>query len=293
MPTPRPDGAFAALVNDLAERSRILGWSEGIHLRTEYLTVRDAVIRQLVERDLIRVIAAESNFAASRATDAYLRGEQAATPSVAAICGVWSWAGRPLAANRSLLAWLRAVNATRPPAARVRFYGLDMYGAPPDLAPVPEEDRAHAERLRRWRGEHEAAGGDHRDLAVRDDAQFASLTEVAARHPEDRILVFEQTGHLDPRAHGSLGARLRSGELGPVRLVGALWRDGDPTVRFPLGEYAPLSHWLEDHPERLLPAPAGTGVLDLREPAEVDLLRETATAFDAVLYAPRLSIAEG
>ncbi|MYR56140.1 hypothetical protein GTY54_07690 [Streptomyces sp. SID625] len=46
--------------------ARVLGWSEGVHLRTEYLAARDAVVRHLVERHPVRAIAAETDFALSR-----------------------------------------------------------------------------------------------------------------------------------------------------------------------------------------------------------------------------------
>ena len=185
----------------------------------------------------------------------------------AAVCGVWSWWRLPLQENLSLVTWLRQHNATRPPDRRVRFYGLDTYG------------------------------GDHRDVAARDAAQYTTLEEVARRHPQEPILLFEQVEHLDPAIPGSLGEHLARGRLGPVRSVAALWREGDPSVRYPLGPYLPLARWLEHNRGLLVDGPAGTGILDLRTgstatAAEPDpVIAEAAQRFDAVLYAPRLTAA--
>ncbi|MFH8224345.1 erythromycin esterase family protein [Streptomyces sp. NPDC018057] len=321
---PPLDGRCAALLGELAADARVLGWSEGVHLRTEYLTARNAVVRHLVERQAVRAIAAETDFALSRAADAYIRGLGPDEPTPDAVTGVWSWSRTPLPDNRALLRRLRRHNRALDPALHVRFYGLEMYGAAseePGGAPrhtVSDDpaDRRHADRLRRLLLEHRAAGGDHRDLAVRDAAQYLTLQEVARRHPDGRILLFEQVEHLDRRVTGSLGAHLARQELGHFRAVGAVWRDGDPTVRYPLGRYRELSHRLHDltkagpgggagAPVPLAP-PAGSAeaagpvVFDLRpwQAAAADAspaahpdapLADTATAFDAVLYTPALS----
>ncbi|WP_018565955.1 erythromycin esterase family protein [Streptomyces sp. PsTaAH-124] len=317
---PPLDGRCAALLGELAADARVLGWSEGVHLRTEYLTARNAVVRHLVERHAVRAIAAETNFALSRPTDAYIRGLGPDEPTPAAVTGMWSWSRTPLPDNRALLRWLRRHNTTLDPARHVRFYGLEMYGtAPEEPGEAPRHtvlddpaDRPHAAHLHRLLLEHRAAGGDHRDLAVRDAAQYLTLQEVARRHPDGRILLFEQVEHLDRRVTGSLGAHLARRELGRFRAVGAVWRDGDPTVRYPLGRYRELSRRLHDLTRAGssgvvgVPAPApltgsaGSVVFDLRpwQPATADKspaahpdapLVDTATAFDAVLYTPTLS----
>jgi hypothetical protein len=321
-------------VDELAADARVLGWAEGVHLRAEYLLARNAAVRHLVERHAVKAIAAETNFALSRPADMYIRGLGPPEPTPAAVRGVWSWSRAALPDNLTLLRWLRRHNIGRAPADRVRFYGLEMYGTgadDPDAAPGRDAlddpaDRRHAGILHRRLLEHRAAGGDHRDLVARDGAQYLTLQEVARRHPDGPILLFEQVEHLDRRVPESLGAHLARGGLGRYRAVGAVWGDGDPTVRYPLGRYRELSRALRrkaeavtagrgsDARSELLAGPAGTSVLDLRgwqptarrAPAagptasrgpdasaaagDPDAaLADAATAFDAVLYAPTLS----
>ncbi|MEW2544261.1 erythromycin esterase family protein [Streptomyces sp. NPDC047002] len=314
-------GPVAELVDELAAGARVLGWSEGVHLRREYLVARNAVLRHLLGHHRVAAVAAESHFGRSRAADAYALGAGPEEPPRAAVGGVWSWAqSAALADNRALLRLLRRHNAGRAPAERVRFYGLEMYGSgaaePADGGPVAEEpadpgDARHAAWLRRRLAEHRAAGGDHRDLAGRDAAQYATLCEVARRHPEGLILLFEQVEHLDPRVPHALGARLARGGLGVCRTVGAVWRDGDPSVAYPLGRYRDLSRRIAERAAAggpgLLAAPGGTALLDLRpwrtarpaspdgrapgtgEPPRDAVFADAAAAFDAVLYAPSLT----
>ncbi|GAA3713888.1 hypothetical protein GCM10023082_09560 [Streptomyces tremellae] len=299
----------------------MLGWSEGVHLRREYLVARNAVLRHLIGHHRVAAVAAESHFGRSRAADAYILGAGPDEPPRAAVGGVWSWArSAALADNRALLRLLRRHNAGRAPAERVRFYGLEMYGSgtvepahggPAFEGPAGPDDTRHAEWLGRRLAEHRAAGGDHRDLAGRDAAQYATLCEVARRHPEGLILLFEQVEHLDRRVPHALGARLARGGLGACRTVGAVWRDGDPSVAYPLGRYRDLSRHLAERAATggpgLLAAPGGTSLLDLRpwrtarppaqggrapgagEPPLDAVFADAASAFDAVLYAPSLT----
>ncbi|MEV7502732.1 erythromycin esterase family protein [Streptomyces sp. NPDC093018] len=321
---PPLDGGCAVLLDQLAADARVIGWSEGVHLRSEYLIARNAAVRHLVERHGVRAIAAETNFELSRPSDAYIRGLGPAEPTPAAVRGMWSWSREPLADNRALLRWLRHHNTARAPAEQVRFYGLEMYGTPtgePPATPAPTTlhdpavrgdlaDLRHAGRLRRLLREHRAAGGDHRDTVVRDSAQYLTMREIARRHPDSPIFLFEQVEHLDRRVPGSLGEHLARGGLGRFRVVGAVWRDGDPTVRYPLGRYRELSRRLHDLTEAgptggttpLLVGPTGPTVFDLRPWRSAGLgtppvrrldtpLTDAATAFDAVLYTPALHAA--
>lgn len=280
----------AALVDELADGTRVLGWAEGPHLTAECLGVRNAVIAHLVRDGRLLLIAAETGFARSRAADAYVLGEGPDEPDAATVRGVWSWIRRPLHANGVLLRWLRRHNATVPPERRVRFVGLEMFGND-GIGTLPDgDDERVATELRERLGRHRAAGGNHRDLAVRDGAQYWTLQQVAARFPGEGILVFEQVEHLDRRLVGSLGWHLARAELGRSRVVGGVWRDGEPSVRYPLGRYLDLSRWLGDHRSTLITAPLGTGLLDLRgQPRSEPALADAAAAFDAVHFAPTLT----
>lgn len=286
---PELGGPAAALVDELAEGTRVLGWAEGAHLKAESLGVRNAVITHLVRNDRIRLIAAETGFACSRAADAYVLGDGPDEPDAETVRGVWSWSRDPLHANAALLRWLRRHNAAVPPGRRVRFTGLEMFGND-GVGTVPDgDDERIAADLRECLARHRAAGGNHRDLAVRDGAQYRTLQQVAARFPGEGILVFEQVEHLDRRLSGSLGWHLARAELDRFRAVGAVWRDGEPSVHYPLGPYLDLSRWLEGHRPTLIPAPLGTGLLDLRTPRPEPALADAAVAFDAVQFTPALT----
>ncbi|RNI19896.1 erythromycin esterase family protein [Flexivirga caeni] len=272
--------------------ARVLAWGEGIHLRAEYLDARNAVLSQLMQSGEPMVLALETSFARSRLADAYVLGDGPDDPDDEVIRSVWSWSARPLAKNAAMLRFVRAHNSTRAPRDRVRIYGLEMYaGAGVDPNSLQHRaDRQHARRLAALLTTHLTGGGDHRELAGRDGAQFVTLMEVFERHEGTRVLLFEQTGHLDRRVPGSLAAQLVAGGGVPVRTVGAFWSAEDPTVRFPLGDYELLSRWLDAHPERLLPVVEGGGLLDLAGAGTTGspaVLREAASAFDAVLHVPR------
>ncbi|MFT4210578.1 MAG: erythromycin esterase family protein [Microbacterium sp.] len=272
----------AASLTELVMPTRVFGWAEGLHNRAEYLTARNAVVAHGVDAGWFHILTAETNFAASRAVDAYLGGAGDDEPSREIVAAAWSWHPGPLRHNAELLRWLRVRNRQREGAGRIRFYGLDMFGDQHHPNPPVSEaaDRAVAAALTRRLRRHRAAGGDHRDLAVRGAAQYAVLREVAHRHPGERLLVFAQTEHLDPARPASLGSRLARGALGEYAAVGAVWDPDDPTVRYPLGGYAGLAGLAAA--AEAMPLPGGA-VLSVPTPADA--------AFPAVVYASRLHAA--
>ncbi|WP_186314615.1 erythromycin esterase family protein [Corynebacterium glyciniphilum] len=213
---PVPDPASIPALESLVTGARVVGWSEGLHNCAEYLSARNAVIVHGVRAGWFRLIAAETNVDRAQSVDRYLAGQGPDDPPDDVVTAMWSWFRTPLAHNAALLRWLRGHNAGVPSSRRVIFAGLDAFGG----------------------GD---SGGAHRDLAVRDRAQFDNLRRFAADHPDERILVFEQTEHLDPSLEGSLGTHLAREELGAYRVAGALWTPGDPRARYPLGVYRPLA----------------------------------------------------
>lgn len=290
---------WAALLDELVDGARVIAWAEGIHQRRPYLAARNAAIEYFVRRDAVRVIAAETSFVLSRGVDAYLRGVGGTDPGADVIAGMWSWGKEPLADNADLLRVLRHHNDGRDPRDRVRFYGLDMFHHATGSAAatgdgLSADDLAHAARLASALSCHRAGGGDHRDVAIRDSAQHSSWLEVARRHPEGTHFLFEQVEHLDRRISGSLGARLAADLEDRFRVVAAVWREGDVSVRYPLGRYRDLSRWLGAHESDLLPFAPGTSLLDLRPwrgragKADDAILCAAADVFDAVLYASSL-----
>lgn len=208
LPVAHPAGVAA--VDALVAGARVIGWAEGLHNCAEYLAARNAVIVHGVTSGAFRLIAAETNAEQARDVDRYLAGDGQDAPD-ALVTAMWSWYRTPLAHNAALLRWLRAYNASVASSRRVVFTGLDSFD------------------------------GDHRDLDARDRVQYDNLRRLADEHPGERILLFEQTEHLDPTLDGSLGSHLVGGDLGVYRVAGALWTPGDPRARYPLGPYAPLA----------------------------------------------------
>ncbi|OYN93341.1 hypothetical protein CGZ95_18390 [Enemella evansiae] len=264
-------------VQRLLTDTGILGWAEGLHNRREYLAARNAVIIEGVRAGWFRIIAAETNFAAALATDAYLAGVGPNEPSAEVVCGMWSWIPYPLQQNRDLLVWLRVHNQGVAAHRRVVFAGLEMFGDHHQrpVPPVDPEDRRLAAVLTRRVAAHRHRGGDHRDERVRDRIQYALLRRLAARHPGERILLFEQTEHLDPTRPLSLGRHLARGAVGRYRAVGAVWAADDPAAHYPLGPYAELAR--EFTPGSGLPLAPG-----------IELQLGRTDPFDALLTTARL-----
>lgn len=271
----------------------MLAWSEGVHLRQEYLRARNLAIQTLVTYTDVVAVVGETNFSLALTADAYLRGQGGPEPSDLAVAGVWSWTRSALRANRDLLRWLRRVNDSRPPERQVRFYGLDMFAGQSDTWVEPHTDDAaalaYARRLELRRREHVLRGGDHRDLEVRDAVQHEVLSWVADRHASGLLVVFEQVEHLDPEVPSSLGSRMRAAGPGPCATVGAVWSTSDLTVSYPLGRYEQLSRWCDDLVgDPSCSSPVGH-LVRLRDDRTSTRLAPASGSFDAVLWTPQLT----
>jgi erythromycin esterase-like protein len=250
------DPASIPALEALSTGARVVGWSEGLHNCAEYLSARNAVIIHGVRAGWFRLIAAETNVDQAQSVDRYLAGQGPDDPPDDVVTAMWSWFRTPLAHNAALLRWLRGHNAAVPSSRRVIFSGLDAFG---------DGD----------------SGGAHRNLAVRDRAQFDNLRRFAADRPHERILVFEQTEHLDPTLEGSLGAHLARGELGAYRVAGALWTPGDPRARYPLGDYRPLAEAAVRAGHSSTPVVDGTSLFPRPWSGPFDLLLMSDVLHDA------------
>lgn len=54
--------------------------------------------------------------------------------------------------------------------------------------------------------QHQKDGGSHRHINIRDAFQYRLLNAVLSCHPSGKIMIFEQTDHLDPSIPGFPGA---------------------------------------------------------------------------------------
>lgn len=110
----------------------VIGLGEATHGTREFFQLKHRIIRYLVRECTLRLVGFEANFSESMALNAFVvRGEGDPRD---ALSGVYFWTWNTEAVI-TLLEWLRAFNADRPLADRVRFYGFDaQYTAGPVVA---------------------------------------------------------------------------------------------------------------------------------------------------------------
>ncbi|TNC29740.1 erythromycin esterase family protein [Amycolatopsis alkalitolerans] len=125
-----------ALDELLTERPALLALGEPTHGIEAFSLLRNEILGHLVEQGY-RSIVLETDFFAASIVDDYVAGAPAEIDTVLATGFSHGFGGVP--GNRELVEWLRAHNAGRAPADRVRFYGCD---APVEYAGAPSPRRA-------------------------------------------------------------------------------------------------------------------------------------------------------
>ncbi|MGV9289273.1 erythromycin esterase family protein [Streptomyces sp. NPDC003719] len=113
----------AALMGLLPSRPRLLALGEPTHGEDSLLTLRNELVRQLVEEEGYRTIAIESDCMAALAVDEYVATGTGSLDEVVESGISHGWGAFP--ANRELVRWMRAHNAGRPASERLRFAGFD------------------------------------------------------------------------------------------------------------------------------------------------------------------------
>lgn len=113
-------------VNVMARGARVIALSEPFHDGHEPLAQRNRFIRCLVTRHGVTAVALETGLAQSKRLYDHVLGRTHETDSVLRASFTYDFGALP--ANGELLAWLRRHNAGRPPADRVRLYGIDLPG---------------------------------------------------------------------------------------------------------------------------------------------------------------------
>lgn len=119
----RPGTALAAFLRTLPAPPRLLGLGEPTHGVPSFPGWRNRMLQVLVEEHGFRSIAIESDAVAALRVNAYVTAGEGTLDEVMA--SGFSHGFGALPANRALVEWLRAFNAGRDPADRVRFYGFD------------------------------------------------------------------------------------------------------------------------------------------------------------------------
>ncbi|MBH5334727.1 erythromycin esterase family protein [Streptomyces pactum] len=120
--TARPVTA-AAVLGLLPARPRLLALGEPTHGEGPLLDLRNELFRQLVEEEGYRTIAIESDCLRGLAVDDHVTSGAGTLDEAVERGFSHGWGAFP--ANRELLRWMRAHNAARPAAERVRFAGFD------------------------------------------------------------------------------------------------------------------------------------------------------------------------
>jgi erythromycin esterase-like protein len=115
--------ALSRFLDSLPAGSRLLGLGEPTHGFEEFLEIRNRMFRWLVEHEGYRGIALETDVLAAQAVDAYVGGGPGELDEI--MSTGFSHGFGATAGNRELIAWMRAHNAGREPAERLRFDGFD------------------------------------------------------------------------------------------------------------------------------------------------------------------------
>ncbi|MGJ5893660.1 erythromycin esterase [Streptomyces sp. V2] len=120
--TARPVEA-RAILDLLPARPRLLALGEPTHGENTLLDLRNDVFRELAEHEGYRTIAIESDCLKALLVDDYVTTGTGTLDDVMTHGFSHDWGAHR--ANRDLVRWMRAHNATRPAAEHVRFAGFD------------------------------------------------------------------------------------------------------------------------------------------------------------------------
>ncbi|CAL9349343.1 hypothetical protein SUDANB176_00440 [Streptomyces sp. enrichment culture] len=113
----------AAVMGLLPTRPRLLALGEPTHGEDTLLDLRNGLFRQLVEQEGYRTIAIESDCLTGLVVDDYVTSGTGTLDEVMEHGFSHGWGAS--AANRELVAWMRAYNDGRPASERLRFAGFD------------------------------------------------------------------------------------------------------------------------------------------------------------------------
>src|SRR5262245_5188290 len=186
------DPSFGTLFARFADR-RVVLLGEASHGTSEFYKARAAISRHLIEQHGFELLAVEADWPDAAAIDRYVRHlpPQSALDKPFQRFPVWMWRNAEV---RELVEWLRSYNSGRVAAARVGFYGLDMYNMSGAIAAVlayldavdPEAARVARERygcLTPWQKEPSTYGRAVLSAGYRkcEEAVIAQCRELLQR----------------------------------------------------------------------------------------------------------------
>jgi erythromycin esterase len=110
--------------------ARLVLLGEASHGTSEFYTWRDRISRRLIAEKGFAFLVVEGDWASLQALDRYVKGQEDYRSAREVLRKLdrwpqWMWANEEVAA---LAEWLRAHNQKLPPAKRVGFHGMDVYG---------------------------------------------------------------------------------------------------------------------------------------------------------------------
>jgi erythromycin esterase len=187
-----------------AARCVLLG--EASHGTSEYYSWRARITRRLIVEEGFDFVAVEGDWPECYEVNRYLKGySDAAKTALDALVHfrrwpTWMWGNWEVVA---LLEWLKRLNDSRSEAARVGFYGLDVYSLWESLEQVLDHVlEAHPDAV-----EAAVDAFDCFEPFNRDAKEYAWSTSIAPEDCHDEVvdllrrLRLEATHHDDPEAH--------------------------------------------------------------------------------------------
>ncbi len=214
----------AAVMELLPARPRVLALGEPTHGEDDLLRVRNALFRQLVEREGYRTIAIESDCLAGLLVDDHVTAGAGSLDEVMRHGFSHGWGAS--AANRELVRWAREHNTGRPAAEQVRFAGFD---GPLEMAGAQSPRRAltalHACLAARVDADLLPCTAETLDRLLGDDDRWtepAAMTDPArsagrsAEAAELRVLADDLVALLAERTPQVLAAGSRGGRKSAV-----------------------------------------------------------------------------
>ena len=114
---------YAPELRRLTTGARVVAFGESAHDVHEFIVLRNQLTDQLIADDRVSAIVLETGMAEARGIDAWIVGQTDKTPDFAHDLS-YGWGVEQEVIDA--LGRLRALNARRPAARRIHFYGMDM-----------------------------------------------------------------------------------------------------------------------------------------------------------------------
>ena len=127
---PDPDESDLRWLADVVGHARVVSLGEASHGTSEYFTIKDRIVRYLVQHLGFTDFSIEANFAGGRVVDEWVQGagpDSAEAANVAlAHTSYHTWDSVEVL---DMIRWMRSYNQGKPEEKRVHFHGFDIGGS--------------------------------------------------------------------------------------------------------------------------------------------------------------------